>query len=1244
MIGYVTMLKKPAISHIQASLIASVACGMLYGFHAPTSAQTEYEHQRENPPTTGRLPVGSSTERKRVQDQGTSAFVISSDGQRLVDSVDGVYVPDQVLSGAPRQIDVERQTDLALDKIDIQVKYDGLDVRPTLNLRLTLPQNVYNGGETVTFLPTSNYPDFISRAELRIVKGHPDAALQPVLVETLGVDVNHPVQWQIPKSEGQSTFYQYVLRVYDAEGRYDETEPLVLTTNPAAAGRVGTLVFNAIGTAEDRTARRNIPISGGSVTVYGRNVPQGHRVRVLSQDVPIDPDQSFVIQRIMPVGDHTVDVAVMDAQGKPDVSYLRDINIPDNEWFYVGLADITIGKRRGDPGIEDIRPGEYESVYKKGRQAFYLKGKVKGEYLITAAADTDEEDLRNIFRNMGKQNARQILSNLNPDDYYPVYGDDSTMIEDAPTRGKFYVRVEKGDSHVLWGNYETRIGGTEFLRMNRSSYGASAGHKSSELTSFGERVTEATLYAAQADTLSQVDEFLGTGGSAYFLKRQNVIRGSEVVIVETRDQVTGRLLERRYLVQGEDYRFNNLQGVVILNRPLSSTTGSDAPIRDGALGGNRNYLIVQYEYEPLMGEFDGYNYGGRIQHWASDSLRLGVTAVDERNGDEKHRASGVDLRYRASENTFIEAEVAQSSGQAVSISRSFDGGLSMSKELLDRNVGNANAYRIEGQIDLREMELSESNGRVGAYFESRDAGFASLANVTNDDTSLWGVSSQLVLAMDTTLDLSYDHFGDASDRRKSEGTAYITQQLDEKTSISYGVEHMEINQPQAIRSGKTGYNGTRTDSGVRLNYSPDALRTYHVFGQGTVHRSGTIDRNNRVGGGASFSLNDVLGVRSEVSYGSGGWGGLAGLTYDPDANSHYYVGYELNPDRQYDLGSYRELEGRDMGNMVAGARRRVSEKMTVFAENSYDLFGVRRSLAQTYGVSYTPSEVSTVVGGLEWGRIQDDSIDPVTQLERSDFRRFAPSLEYIYKNTETGVTGRVRGEARIERSDDGSRSQNTWLLASALSWKVDENWRTFVGFDAVVSDSKGETTSYADTRYIETTVGYAYRPVDNSRLSALFKYNWLYDMAGNNQVTSGGRSDTFAPAQRIHILSADANYKLYPWLTVGGKYGVRLGDVKYRLQNEREIFEDSWQSSSAHLAVLRADLHFVKKWDFLFEGRRLWMPSADTADTGFLVATYRHLGDNVKLGVGYNFGRFSDDLRYMHLNDRGFFINLVGKL
>jgi hypothetical protein len=43
-----------------------------------------------------------------------------------------------------------------------------------------------------------------------------------------------------------------------------------------------------------------------------------------------------------------------------------------------------------------------------------------------------------------------------------------------------------------------------------------------------------------------------------------------------------------------------------------------------------------------------------------------------------------------------------------------------------------------------------------------------------------------------------------------------------------------------------------------------------------------------------------------------------------------------------------------------------------------------------------------------------------------------------------------------------------------------------------------------------------------------------------------------------------------------------------------------------------------------------------------LLAICRHVGDNFKVGVGYNFGRFSGDLRDLTLDDEGVFLNVLG--
>ena len=59
------------------------------------------------------------------------------------------------------------------------------------------------------------------------------------------------------------------------------------------------------------------------------------------RQVPVADDGSFVAQEILPSGVHTVEVAVLDEQGNGEL-YLRDIELESKDWFYVGMADLTL--------------------------------------------------------------------------------------------------------------------------------------------------------------------------------------------------------------------------------------------------------------------------------------------------------------------------------------------------------------------------------------------------------------------------------------------------------------------------------------------------------------------------------------------------------------------------------------------------------------------------------------------------------------------------------------------------------------------------------------------------------------------------------------------------------------------------------------------------------------------------------------------------------------------------------------
>jgi hypothetical protein len=1212
------MMRGPFISALSASLLTlaiaapSWAAERALPVPAPCEADAVDCHSE-----TQKRAAGENTEKERPAAGPQAPVSISVDGETVF--------------GTKNPADDERSADVALEKVDVQVKFDGLGVVPILNVSTWPPRRTYLAGEGIRFLASSNYPAWIARQEIRVFEKGAD--LKGLPLYRIAVSPEGETNWRMP-GDGPADLV-YVLRSIDERGRYDETRPLSLTRSAKSFDPHETDSGEeavAPGYGEDRTAFRNIPVYGGAVTVYGRNVPEGHAVHVMGDSIPIDPERAFVVQRILPPGDHLVDVEVLNGigVGGEGLTFNRDINIPSSEWFYVALADLTVGRRFGSDKIEDVKPGEFDKVYTKGRLAFYVKGKIKGRYLLTAAADTGEDKIQNIFKGLDSKDPRQFLSRIDPEEYYPVYGDDSVSIEDAPTRGKFYVRLERGDSHVMWGNFKAGITGTTFLRNERALYGANAAYRSTRTVRSGERATELQVYAAQPGTLPQRDFFKGTGGSAYFLSHQDVTVGSETVSVEIRDPVTNVVLSRRTLRLGFDYEIDYLQGLILLKAPLSSSTSATDIVRDTALGGANQYLVVNYEFTPAASDADGYALGGRAQQWIGQSVRVGVTGQREKTGAANQTLYGADILLQRSNRTYVEAEVARSKGPGFGNSASADGGLTISNTPTSGAPGNgALAYRVKGRVSLEDLTADRVEGDIGAHYERKQKGFSSLDEQVTVTKRVWGAESDVRLTDRAVGHVKFDDLAQADGRKERELNADLAYDVTSRVTVIPGVKLTDRSTGTAVVPTTTPEDGKRVDAGGVIKYAWDEHTNMYVLAQATVKRSGSRKDNDRIGIGGEVPVTEKVSVYGEVSTGSTGPGGKAGIDYHPTADDQYYLGYKLDPDRATAIDASSALVGRDLGVIVAGAERRIDEGLSVFGEDRYDVFGEKRSLTQSYGVKYTPSAAWNLAGGVEFGDIIDETINSSTGLKNSDFTRQAVSLSVGFHD-EDDFDAKAKAEYRRERSDDGTRDVDTYVLGAGVSKKATANWRALVNLDAVLAEASTDTL---DGKYVEGSIGYAYRPIETDYLNALFKYAVLYDVPGADQVTVNGT--TLGPQQFSHILTADATYDLNKIVSVGAKYGFRYGWTRPRDES------GGWESSSAHLGVIRADLHIVNHWDALLEGRVLW--NDDGTNWGALAAIYRQVGENFKVGIGYNFGTFSDDLRDLTYDDHGVFVNAIGQ-
>ena len=350
--------------------------------------------------------------------------------------------------------------------------------------------------------------------------------------------------------------------------------------------------------------------------------------------------------------------------------------------------------------------------------------------------------------------------------------------------------------------------------------------------------------------------------------------------------------------------------------------------------------------------------------------------------------------------------------------------------------------------------------------------------------------------------------------------------------------------------------------------------------------------------------------------------GRLGTEYLYSDRTTIYLNYALENERS-DNGVQA-----NKGTMTSGFRTRYSDSASVYGEERYTHGDVPTGLMHAYGVDLAPTDRLNLGAKVEFGTLQDN-------LTGAKIKRTAVGVNAGYGFEKLKIASAL--EFRVddsEQPDTSTVERTTWLLKNSLKYQLTPDWRLIGKFD--YSQSTSSQGQFYDGSYTEAVMGYAYRPVNNDRLNVLVKYTFFYNVPAAEQIS--GTSTAAGVLQRSHIASVDAMYDLTSQWTVGGKYAYRLGQVSMDRVNP-EYFD-----SRAHLFVVRVDWHFLHRWDALVEGRLLDLPDAHDSRTGVLLGLYRHLGDHIKVGAGYNFSDFSDDLTDLSYKHQGVFINIVGTI
>jgi hypothetical protein len=1152
-------------------------------------------------------------------------------------TVDGEPIDDPMRSSS----DIQRCTDVALARADIQFGFDNLRSAPRLSVtalpsRIVVAPNPESEVQAtpVHFRMYTNYSYFIDRAEIRIFDT--GQSLESYPHEVIDIDIEGLATWQPLPGRFRAPGHElaYVLRVYGEDGNFDETDPQplwVVYDDAKPENEEGDpvdepdpVLLSAYG--ENTLATHNIGLSSGTVSVRGSGIPADHEVYIAGRPIPVDATGNFIAEEILPQGAHTVEVAVLDQEGAGEL-YLRDLEFENNDWFYVGMADLTVAENSASGPI-DLMQGEnstydYDSNI-DGRLAFFVNGKFGDHWKLTASADTREGSIDNLFSNFMDKSPDQLFRRLDPDYYYPTFGDDGTVEEMAPTMGKFYVRLANGENFGQWGNFKIGYMNNELAQVDRGLYGANAHYQTGATTSFGEQRFEVDAFAAEPGTIPSREEFRGTGGSLYFLNRQDVLAGSERVRVELRDKASGIVTGVLNLTPAMDYDIDYLQGRILLTEPLASTVDDNLLVRSGAISGDEAYLVVRDEYTPGFDDIDAVAVGGQAHFWFGEYLKLGVTSnVNEQNGADSS-LNAADLTLRLASESWLKVQQARSEGLVSMPLLSSDGGFEFNA--YDPTVFvNAEAEASRADLSFRFSDvLSFTDARMTMYVQDVDAGYSAPGLTALTDTRNYGGTFSLPFgdrfSMGAKVDNRIQDRG-IETRAQEYNVGY---QVDENWDVSVGVR-MDERTDRSVIVPLTQEEGERSDAVVQVGYDSMSSWNVYAFMQDTLSSTGDRKDNARAGVGGSFQVTEKLQMDAEISEGDLGAGGKLGSNYLISDRSSMYLNYTLENERT-DNG-LRNARGSE-GNLIAGMKSRIADSASVYLEERYQHNEAQVGLTHSTGINFAPNEKWSLGLNTDIGTLQDS-------LTGAETDRMAVGTQLGFSLQGLQLTSGIEyRDDDVQQLDLTRNQRKTWLFRNSLKYQINDSGRLLGKLNH--SDSESSQGTFFDGGFTEAVLGYAYRPVYNDRLNALVKYTYFYNMPTTDQVTLQNVAAEFI--QKSHIASVDVTYDITQNFSLGGKYAYRTSQVS--LDRDNPVFFDN----NANLYVIRGDYRFMKNYEVLVEGRMLDMPDLGERKTGALAAVSRYVGDHLKVGIGYNFTDFSDDLTDLDFDHSGFFLNITGTM
>ncbi|WP_288999627.1 hypothetical protein [uncultured Psychrobacter sp.] len=950
--------------------------------------------------------------------------------------------------------------------------------------------------------------------------------------------IDYRTQDSLVPADGMSE-YQIVISLKDRDGRpYVASTPITIDTN---IGRIN------LKDGSKEAAGTQITVNGGEllIPVTAPSVPG-------KGELVIDTGSR---KQVIPLQ--------FTAQLRPLIA--------------VGIVEGAISLKDFDGGqITDAQGAFEEELHEisgnddyaaSGRAAMFLKGKVRGDYLLTLAYDSDKKGER-LFRD------------IEPGEYYPVYGDSSAKGFDAQSTSKLYVRVDKGRSFAMYGDLKTQIDNDEGIKLgqyNRTLTGLKA--------QFEDDNTRITAFAAETSTSQRVNETRGLGISGPYPLAEDfdaVLENSETIEVITRDRNNpGLIVNRETLTRFADYEID----------PISRSLYLKAPIASQDFDGNPIYLRVTVEVDEGGEEY--WVGGVAAKQQLTDKIAIGGSYINSDDPLNQEELASINSIIKFNDKLKLVAEYAKNKAE----NPNYDPSNQINTTELDKTDVEGNALRVELNFE------NKKNTRAKAYYNDADEGFVTGASPLTAGRTESGVEvTHTFNDKNTALKLegvrTEDH---ATDANREGVQASVEQRLSKNVVGEIGVRYYKQDATAASRNTQAATDVVDVTDDTLFN--DDIINQSALNGvsnadkdiEGTTARARITSRLPKLNNSLVFAeYEQDIENSSRNATSIGGETALGNL-------GRLYARHDLINSLS---GSYGLDDTDERQRTVAGFDATYMKDGKVYSE-----YRMRDAISAR--------EAEAAIGLKNKWYVQE-GLTLSTLFERVE------SLEGETDNTATAAGIGVEYLAQENYKASGRFEKRWGETSDTLLGSAGIAYRYTDDITLLAKDIYSQVDYDDGHRTINRfQLGAAYRDYDSNQLDMLAKLEYRLD--DNATGTDQYQKDTT-------IWSWSGNYHPTRALTLSGRYAG-----KYTQYDADDIVSEN----TAHAAYARGLYDISERWDIGLQAGTYWNKQADDmsymlgAEVGYSPMT------NLWLSLGYNFMGFEDeDVAYDDSTQEGAYFRL----